>query len=95
MSATTTILRRWMAMDRGLSTLGLELGVFAKQFDVSEKTVRRDLEAFRELGKEMMCDCDRPGRRYGQYTWFYASGVDPLFTCNTPRRREPAHHRAP
>ena len=95
MSATTAILRRWVAMDAALSKLGLELRPFAKQWDVSEKTIRRDLEAFRELGQDMTCDCESPSRRHGQYMWFYALGVDPLFTCNMPRRREPTHRRAP
>ncbi len=71
------ILRRWHAMDRALMSpsSGLNLARFADQWGVSVKTVRRDLEAFRELGQQMTCERDEGGR----YCWFYEGGLARLF----------------
>jgi hypothetical protein len=70
------ILRRWQAMDAALFSYdGLNIARFARRWKVNIKTVRRDLEAFREVGQRTVCERDEPGR----YCWHYEGGVSPLF----------------
>jgi hypothetical protein len=74
---TTEILRRWRDMDLQLrSSYGLVIPRFARQWKVSEKTVRRDLAAFKELGLELVQDV-REGEIHPM--WHYARGHGPLF----------------
>jgi hypothetical protein len=44
---------------------------------VSEKTIRRDLAAFQEVGQR--ADCKRFDEEDDVYRWFYKPGVKPLF----------------
>jgi predicted DNA-binding transcriptional regulator YafY len=83
MNAAIDILKRWMAIDKALGSLdGLHIASFAKQWEVSERTVRRDLEAFQKLGEEIGHDLDADGHRH---VWHYA-GFGWMFTANVPRR---------
>lgn len=61
-------------------SIGLHVEAFARQWKVSTKTVYRDLEAFKELGQEMLCEKGEDGR----YVWAYAAEVEPLFVKNLP-----------
>ena len=81
MTNTIDIIQRWIAMDATLSFGGLAVLPFAKEIRASEKTVRRDLYALRDLGQETYV------RRFddGTYMHFYVKGVEPLFSCNRPR----------
>jgi hypothetical protein len=103
-NASTDILKRWQAMDAALSGEGLHAPTFARQFRVSEKTVRRDRAAFEALGRTMVkaflhaqCVNERGepalppvgDRSYDLWVWWYEDGVAPLFTAN---RRDPNPH---
>lgn len=86
---TTTILRRWREMDSLLADPrgGLDVPAFTAEWGVSERTVARDLEAFRELGQRM--------GRNGDGVLSYSARVERLFTppraavgCTTAPRKE-------
>jgi hypothetical protein len=77
-NSSVTILKRWRAMDMTLNYRGaggLNLAAFAKHHKVTVKTVRRDLEAFKALGQDMVQTDPIDGVRY----WQYALGTNPLF----------------
>ena len=74
------ILRRLMAMDKELRRGYFEVHPFAKAHKVSVKTVRRDLELFRELKTLRIVVKEGSGWVYG-----YEVGQRPLFACNDPR----------
>jgi hypothetical protein len=83
---TTDILRRWRAMDAALYDRGgLRLAYFTRRWGVSEKTVRRDLEAFRELGQRLY-RADVPEEPF----WCYYDDVRPLFVSNLRSKARPA-----
>lgn len=83
------ILKRWMDLDlllaHGDATgEGVILSKFAKDHGVSKKTVRRDIEAFAELGYQAACMVtdggeDHHGNPVDVYRWAYLRGVDPMF----------------
>ena len=50
---------------------------FAKQWDVTEKTARRDLSVFRKLGQEIVCE-----RECGKYVYRYDEDSYYLFVAN-------------
>jgi hypothetical protein len=69
------MLRRWFELDRLLaSPTGLDVGEFASKWGVDEKTVRRDLKAFKELGQVIIKRCI--GSPY-PHAYHYASRDDP------------------
>lgn len=76
------ILRRWMALDKQLNQRGCGDGVhpatFAKVWNVTPKTINRDLAAFKELGCEIghFMSPDEPNK------WHYVPRTLPLFTKN-------------
>lgn len=84
MNAAIDILKRWMAIDKALGSLdGLHISSFAKQWELSERTIRRDLEAFQNLEDvELVHGLDDDGQRH---VWHYA-GFGWMFTCNVPPR---------
>ena len=67
----------------------LILTQFAKRHGVSEKTIRRDLAAFRSLGQELKCEFNGD-----QYVWQYSYGIDFLFVANRNVARKWAVHEA-
>jgi hypothetical protein len=75
---TTEVLKRWMEMERALRGDGLYIPWFAKKWGVTQKTVRRDLEAFKALGQKVrpFRDYDDNGREIRQ---FDVTAGDPLF----------------
>jgi hypothetical protein len=80
-NSSSDILKRWKAMDAALGSLkGLSVAGFARQWKVSTKTVRRDLEAFREIGQRVIWERDDVGR----CCWSYEGGVEWLFVSNVP-----------
>ncbi len=82
------VLKRWVAMDRALARGdlsmkdGLVIAEFARRWRVSERTIRRDREAFGKLGQKMDTGVvlNTNGRKVPLY--YYADGVRPLFTAN-------------
>jgi hypothetical protein len=80
------ILDRWVAMDRALSIGddGLHLPTFAAEWDVSEKTVRRDLAEFRRHGYKAWLLWEEGGRRW---VWIYPPMAPPIFLRNVPHWR--------
>jgi DeoR-like helix-turn-helix domain len=73
------IMRRWRAMDLALGCRdGLRISTFAKRWNVSTKTVRRDLDWFAELGQRIVRHPfeDRPR------VLIYGPEVEWLFTSN-------------
>jgi hypothetical protein len=72
-----------MALDRGLSRGGVRLEDFAKRWKVDEKTVRRDLKMFRQLGYIPVSQ----RLEEGTYSWFYYSEDRPIFTANDRPRK--------
>jgi len=90
------LLTRWIALDAELGSYGLDKDEFARRFAVSEKTIQRDLAAFRELGQRITIKLDFLGepRRLKdgamnegspRYRSIY-DGVRPLFVVNLHRR---------
>ncbi len=79
-------LKRWRALDWCLEHNGLHVPTFARDFGVSQRTVYRDLDLFRALGKRIE-SFREPSRLYGvtQLTrdvvtlWGYTLRVRPLF----------------
>jgi hypothetical protein len=55
---------------------GLSVSRFAAKWQVDKKTVRRDLEAFTQLGQGIV-------QGWGASVYVYASGTEPLFSCHT------------
>lgn len=88
MSTTTKILKRWIALDRELSSaFGVNLPTFAKKRRTTEKTVRRDLAAFREMRQKMYCHRieGQGARARSIYLWKYYDETVPLFSANSRR----------
>jgi hypothetical protein len=77
MNATTKILKRWRTLDALLRS-GLNPSGVAKQMQVSERTIRRDIAAFRSLGQKV-CSYRLED---GEYLFQYPNSVYPLFTTN-------------
>ena len=82
LKATRSTLKRWVALDRELLSVdGMDITEFAARWRVDRKTIRRDLNAFAELGqtanfkKENAWD----GR---SRQWRYDGHVEFLFACN-------------
>ena len=76
---STLILKRWRTMDAELASLfGLSIRRFAKQWKVSEKTIRRDLKAFMELGQRVQWVLELEK----EYRWIYEGGCETLFVRN-------------
>jgi hypothetical protein len=79
------ILRRWQAMDAALFSYdGLNIARFARRWKVNIKTVRRDLEAFKELGQRMVCRSDDGGRWNWHYDGEVGDRIYPLFNPECP-----------
>jgi NADH/NAD ratio-sensing transcriptional regulator Rex len=78
-NSSTAVLRRWQALDRHLRDGNLLVRYFAEQWGVSEKTIRRDLDAFRQLGQRTMKGYEQ---EIAEWWWRYERGVEPLFTSN-------------
>jgi predicted DNA-binding transcriptional regulator YafY len=95
MNSAQDILKRWMDIDRALGKLeGLHVPSFAEEWDVSTRTIYRDLEVFQSLGHPAVCELDADGRRH---VWFYEIKAGALFTCNVPYevwRKAISHLRA-
>jgi hypothetical protein len=72
------ILRRCQEMDRILSLGGSSRGEFAQSGKITEKTVDRNLEAFRQLGQKI----DKHWDWETGFSFRYAKGVRPIFTEN-------------
>src|SRR4051812_9630530 len=97
--STATILKRWREMDKLLLGVGLHIPAFAKLWAVSEKTVRRDLKAFGELGRPAVPQvmeaqrATRAERRQSgekvyagvKLVWRYSPEVRPLFRHGPPK----------
>ncbi len=67
-------LKRLVALDKELGEeLGLDIAQFAKQHDISTRTVRRDMKAMRELG----CEPVRKGT-----AWFHETYGEYVFSQN-------------
>jgi len=73
-------------MDLALSRC-LNVPRFACEWEVSTRTVHRDLEAFRELGQRIVCERIVIERfqtdEIREYLWQYGPEVEPLFLCNS------------
>jgi len=76
-----SVLKRWMNLDRALASAeGVHVYGFAKECRCDDRTIRRDLQVFRKLGKRMVVFNAMPGRRVGgKWRWRYAAGIEPLF----------------
>ncbi|MGD9854666.1 MAG: HTH domain-containing protein [Planctomycetaceae bacterium] len=71
-------------MDADLAGNGLHVPTFAGEWNVSERTVHRDLAVLRELGQQTVVEQDavwKGGRERGWYHR-YANEVRPLFVHN-------------
>ena len=75
-NSTTDVLRRWRALDERLAGFGLLTPTFAREWKVSERTIRRDLDAFRELDQVIVSEWDG---EISEHRWLYGKGVVPLF----------------
>lgn len=79
-------LRLWIDLDQQLSHGGLLVGVTARQFKVSKRTIHRDLDVFRELGQKIVLwKGSLPLLDAGEHLYLYVKGVRPLFACNLDR----------
>ncbi len=65
---------------------GLNVPGFARQWEVSTKTVHRDLAAFKQLGQRMVHKPTDDGSEVRDVCWHYEPGVEPLFLCNLSER---------
>lgn len=73
-------LYRWQAMDKQLLAGRFDLPAFAKEWNVSVKTVRRDLVVFKERGQRIEHYRDKD-----QFFYYrYLPDVRPLFTSSLP-----------
>lgn len=82
MSKMAEILERWRAIDAELGSFyGLYIEDFAKRWRVSTKTIRRDLDAFRKIGQDVVWERNEEN----QYVWCYEAEQEWLFVSNLPR----------
>lgn len=80
--AKRSTLKRWIALDRELlSADGMHIQEFAARWRVDRKTIRRDLNAFAELGQTASHKNEDPWDRRSQQ-WRYDAHVSCLFACN-------------
>lgn len=86
-NSTATILSRWREMDLLLTTWELVIPRFARRHRVSPKTIRRDIEGFREMD-QVIGRSDHKDVRRNAFVWGYTSGTTPLF-------RQPAEDAGP
>src|SRR4051812_23985127 len=87
-----TILARWVALDWYLSWRGGGGGKdFARRWKVTRRTVRRDLETFREMGQEI----DPSWGPDKDRTYRYVFGTKPLFVQNIKPNRPDSLPRPP
>jgi len=78
--------QRWMKLDVLLDQeWNLTIKRCAERLNVSEKTIRRDIEAFRELGQDI--GWEYSPERDGRYYYTYFAGDLPLFSETLRRRR--------
>lgn len=84
-NSSVTILKRWLEMDALLGNYGLSVSSFARRWNVSEKTIRRDIAAFRAIGQRIVCR--RADDEVDIYRHFYERGVKPLFYDNGEGQR--------
>src|SRR4051794_21355648 len=82
-NSSIDILKRWQAMDAALA--GHEwftVRRFAKKWGVSDRTVFRDLDAFRAMGQAIKCIPPASGSELlYDYRQRYEPGVRCLFHC--------------
>jgi NADH/NAD ratio-sensing transcriptional regulator Rex len=72
----TKILKRWRALDRELMSItGMNLKSFARKQGVTTRTVRRDIEVFREVG-QLIVSNPADSR---EHLFEYDQGADRLF----------------
>jgi hypothetical protein len=88
-NSSIDVLRRWMDLDLLLDEgdypfSGLYIASFAEKWGVSVKTVRRDLDDFKEMGQKMRHFYEWDSRRW---LWCYLPQTRPLFTKTDLRRR--------
>src|SRR5262245_3460383 len=77
-------LNRWIDADERLVRRSLVVREMASYYSVSEKTIKRDLAAFRALGMRIERRYWRdPGYRRGDHFYGYAKDQRPLFTRHT------------
>jgi len=71
-------LKRLIAIDKALSTEGLNVRAAAKRFKVHVRTIRHDIKRLRAIGpKTEVWYMDN-----GTYRQFYVSTARPVFSCN-------------
>ena len=80
MKGAAACLRRWRALDAGLSDdfEGVSIRQFARRWNISTRTVHRDLRVFRQLGQEIVCERDY----LGTHRWTYGPYTKPLFVAS-------------
>ena len=78
------VVRRWMALDSALARGGLLVSSFAGTEGVNRATVRRDLEALRQLGQRIEFGAWDGEVREHRYR--YGKGTVPLFSRNLKKR---------
>jgi hypothetical protein len=84
-NSSADILRRWQAMDAMLTRGRLFVASFARKWNVSMRTVKRDLNAFEELGQRV-----KRGYEWeiAEHYWRYVAGQRPLFTASELKRSD-------
>src|SRR5262245_24623456 len=70
------LLLRWVRMDALLGSSGLDVASFADEWQVTTKTVYRDLKLFAELGypSDQRAVCTPADLERLEVRWFYRSG---------------------
>jgi hypothetical protein len=85
--AVTAVVKRWMKLDyylyrRRTEAVGLTLARLAAICGVDEKTIKRDLRAFKALGYEAAWY--EPEEGSAARRWRYPRGRPPMFTASLP-----------
>jgi len=86
MNAGIDMLKRWMALERALADElggGLVLEEFAREWGVTVRTIRRDLEVLEALGQKLIHNQDEQGKFFWEFDGNYEQEF--LFVRNLPR----------
>ena len=83
------LLKRWLKLDAALAKGRIRIDTFAKDNGVDERTVQRDLAAFRALGHPTVWQEIELDGGMREWSHTYPDGIKPVFARHAHLRPEP------
>lgn len=87
-NSSIQVLRRWQELDAALTRGWLNLRRSAERLGTNERTLKRDIAAFRAMGQTIESARSEPWGEIREYVKRYAPGTKPLFVANLPKEDE-------